>query len=117
MTDSKDELRARFDTARNQGNESSPDDSGDVSDVDDSGNVDYPDDEYDWGDKYNYPLYVPREFANELDQLYNQYDGKNKVEGGDGLEKHREFLFPIIKAAVEDLDLDKVVDWEVEDEP
>lgn len=115
MTDSKDELRARFNTARNQGDEESSGDSKNVSDVDNPGNTDDPDDEYDWGDKYNYPFYVPREFADELDQLYNQYDGKNKVEGGEGLEKHREFLFPIMKAAVEDLDLDEVVDWKVED--
>lgn len=115
MNDSKDELRARFDNARNQGNEGSSSDKGDSDNVGNSGNTENTGDGYDWGNKYNYPFYVPREFANELDKLYNQYDGKNKVEGGDGLEKHREFLFPIMKAAVEDLDLDEVVDWEVED--
>lgn len=58
---------------------------------------------------------MPREFAEELDSLYNWYDGMNKVEGGDGLEKHREFLFPVMKATIEDLDLEEVVDWEPEE--
>ena len=116
MTDSQDELRQRFNKTRNQDNEGS---SSDVDDSDNSGNtenVDNASNGYDWSDKYNYPFYVPREFADELDRLYNQYDGKNKVEGGDGLEKHREFLFPIMKRAVEDLDLDEVVDWEPENQ-
>ena len=121
MSDSKDELRQRFnqtrqedheDTTGNQGDAGNSDNSNDSSNVDNSGNTG---DGYDWRDKYNYPFYVPREFAGELDQIYNQYDAKNKLEGGDGLEKHREVLFPIVEAAVEELDLDEIIDWETED--
>lgn len=60
----------------------------------------------------NYPFYIPEDLREELDQLYNQYDGKNKVEGGDGIEKHREFLEPIMRAAIDELDLDDVVPYE-----
>ena len=113
MTDSQDELRQRFNDTRNEDDSESADNAGDSGNTE---NVDNGDNEYDWGDKYNYPFYVPREFAEELDQMYNQYDGKNKVEGGDGLEKHREFLFPIMKQAIKELDLDEVVDWETEND-
>ena len=115
MTGSKDELRQRFDNAREQEelNDTEEDETGNTDEVDNGDNTD---DSYDWSDKYNYPLYVPQEFADELDQLYNQYDGKNKIEGGDGLEKHREFLFPMMKAAIEELDMDEVVDWQPDSE-
>lgn len=62
----------------------------------------------------NYPCYLPADLRDELDSLYNQYDGKNKIEGGDGIEKHREFLEPILRAAVDELDLDDVVPYEQE---
>lgn len=116
MSNSKDELRERFDSVREEG------DSDDAGNTADSSNADAADDAgdsgdgYDWGEKYNYPFYVPREFGEELDALYNRYDGKNKIEGGEGLEKHREFLFPIMRTAVEELDLDEVIEWEPGDE-
>ena len=123
MSDSKDELRRRFDTTRAQEEGASDEQGGettsDQSDSDDQGNPDDAGDtgdKYDWGNKYNYPFYTPREFAEQLDTLYNQYDGKNKVEGGDGLEKHREFLFPIMETAIEELNLDEVIEWETDEE-
>ena len=118
MSDSKDELRRRFDSTRTE-EEDSLDKQGTTPDPDESGDKDDPGNtghKYNWGDKYNYPFYTPREFAEQLDKLYNQYDGKNKVEGGEGLEKHREFLFPIMETAIEELDLDEVIEWEVDDE-
>jgi len=63
----------------------------------------------------NYPFYIPEDLRDELDRLYNQYDGKNKVEGGEGIEKHREFLEPIMRAAIADLELDDVVPYEPEE--
>lgn len=121
MSDSKDELRRRFDSTRAEEEDASDEqgitpDRGDPHDKSDSGNTGDTGHKYDWSDKYNYPFYTPREFAEQLDQLYNQYDGKNKVEGGEGLEKHREFLFPIMEAAIEELDLDEVIEWEVDEE-
>lgn len=118
MNDSRDELRRRFDSTRGgeddaPANQGATPDQPDTGDVDDSG---YTDNAYNWSDKYNYPFYMPREFAEQLDKLYNQYDGKNKVEGGDGLEKHREFLFPIMETAIEELDLDEVIEWEANKE-
>jgi len=112
MSDSQDELRKRFDSKREQ----RTDDTGNESNADNVGDRGNTGDGYDWGDKYNYPFYMPREFAEELDRLYNQYDGKNKVEGGEGLEKHREFLFPIMETAIEELDLDEVIEWGATDE-
>jgi hypothetical protein len=112
MSDSQDELRKRFDSKREQ----HTDDTGNESNADNVGDRGNTGDGYDWGDKYNYPFYMPREFAEELDRLYNQYDGKNKVEGGEGLEKHREFLFPIMETAIEELDLDEVIEWGATDE-
>ena len=117
MTDSRDELRQRFDSARSEGEVGSTGNQENSGYAGDTGNTDDIDEGYDWSDKYNYPFYVPREFAEELDGLYNQYDGKNKVEGGEGLEKHREFLFPIMQAAIEELDLDEVIEWEPEEQP
>lgn len=119
MSDSRDELRKRFDAKRSESAAESVEDPEEVDDQGDTGNTGDAEnvtDGYDWGDKYNYPFYVPREFAEELDALYNRYDGKNKIEGGDGLEKHREFLFPIMQAAIEELDLEEVVDWEPDDD-
>lgn len=119
MSNSKDELRRRFDTTRDEGNPEIPDteettpNQGETSEASNAGNTD---NGYDWGNKYNYPFYMPREFAEQLDTLYNQYDGKNKVEGGDGLEKHREFLFPIMETAIEEFDLDEVIEWEANEE-
>lgn len=63
-------------------------------------------------DVKNYPFYIPVDLREELDQLYNRYDGKNKVEGGEGIEKHREFLEPIMRAAIDDLELDDIVPYE-----
>jgi len=60
----------------------------------------------------NYPFYIPEDLREDLDKLYNQYDGKNKVEGGDGIEKHKEFLEPIMRAAIAELELDDVVPYE-----
>lgn len=122
MTDSRDELRARFDSTRNEQNTGSVDDQGnasnqgEVEELGNTGDAGDNNDGYDWGDKYNYPFYMPREFANKLDKLYNQYDGKNKVAGGDGLEKHREFLFPIMETAIEELDLERIIEWETDEE-
>jgi hypothetical protein len=118
MSDSKDELRRRFDSTRTEeenasGEQGPTPDQDDLGDTGDSGD---PDHRYDWSNKYNYPFYTPREFAEQLDKLYNRYDGKNKVEGGDGLEKHREFLFPIMETAIEELDLDEVIEWQVDEE-
>jgi hypothetical protein len=149
MTDSKDELRARFNQTReepdstaespeNTGNPTTTDEARDPGETEntentedrettsDTGNTENngdPDDTeavgktgdtYDWSEKYNYPFYMPPKFADELDHQYNQYDAKNKLEGGDGLEKHREFLFPIMQAAINELELDEVVDWQVD---
>ena len=111
MSDSQDELRKRFDSKREQRTDDTDNESN-ADNVGDGGNTG---DGYDWGDKYNYPFYMPRGFAEELDRLYNQYDGKNKVEGGEGLEKHREFLFPIMETAIEELDLAEMIEWEAAD--
>lgn len=145
MSDGKDELRQRFNQARddddtppagdtsgrkpaeevdnlgNIGNTEVAENTENTEDAGDTRSTPAADDRedattgYDWEDKYNYPLYVPREFGAELDRLYNQYDAKDKLDGGDGLEKHREFLFPIMQAAIEELELDEVLDWQVEE--
>lgn len=60
----------------------------------------------------NYPFYITTDLADELDSLYKQYDAKNKFEDGDGLQKHRDVLQPIMQAAIDELDLDSVIDWE-----
>lgn len=82
------------------------DDQGDTSDKDDS---------QDTGERKNvknYPFYIPEDLRSDLDDLYNQYDGKSKVKGGDGIEKHAEFLEPIMRNAIDELDLDEVVPFE-----
>lgn len=63
----------------------------------------------------NYPFYISEELRRQLDELYNEYDGKNKIDGGDGIEKHADFLEPIMRAAIEELDLDEIVSYEPED--
>lgn len=88
---------------QNTSDEGNQGDTGDTSDPQDTGER---------KDVKNYPFYIPKDLRDELDQLYNQYDGKNKVEGGDGIEKHAEFLEPIMRAAIDEFELDDVVPYE-----
>jgi hypothetical protein len=125
MTDPKDELGQRFDDRRpdsddTEENMSQPDNTGDSSVSDDSGVVDNSnntDDSSNTSDKpgpdpnpnstrnrRQVPMYLPDEQADSLNSLYEQLDGRSKVAGEGGIEKHADFMEALVDFAIENED-------------
>jgi hypothetical protein len=125
MTDPKDELGQRFDDRRpdsddTEENMSQPDNTGDSSVSDDSGVVDNSnntDDSSNTSDKpgpdpnpnstrnrRQVPMYLPDEKADSLNSLYEQLDGRSKVAGEGGIEKHADFMEALVDFAIENED-------------
>jgi len=46
-------------------------------------------------------MYLPDEKANRLNSLYEQLDGRSKVAGDGGIEKHADFMETLVDFAVE----------------
>lgn len=112
MTDPKDELGARFDERRasTDGDEetdqpSNVDDtsvSNDTGNASDSGSKPGPDrDESATRHRQQVPMYLPDEKADELNKLYERLDGRSKVAGDGGIEKHADFMVTLVQFAVE----------------
>lgn len=125
MSDPKDELGQRFDDRRpdsddTEENMSQPDNTHDSSVSDDSG---IPDDSDNTGDSGNtsnkpgpdpnpnstrnrrqVPMYLPDEKADNLNSLYEQLDGRSKVAGEGGIEKHADFMEALVDFAIENED-------------
>lgn len=122
MSDPKDELGARFDDRRPDGdneeeNVSQPDDTHNSSGSDNSSDVN---NSNNTGDSNNtsrkpgpdpnpdstrnrrqVPMYLPDEKAESLNSLYEQLDGQSKVAGEGGIEKHADFMETLVDFAVE----------------
>jgi len=115
MTDPKDELGARFDerradTERDEGTDQSsdtdntgvPDDTGNTGNANDAGSKPGPDrDESATRHRRQVPMYLPDAKADELNKLYERLDGRSKVAGDGGIEKHADFMVALVDLAVE----------------
>lgn len=89
-----------------------PDDLDDAGDTENTSDTEATETTGDRKNVKNYPLYIPEDLREDLDSLYNRYDGMNKIEGGEGIEKHKEFLEPVLRAAIDELDLDEIVPYD-----
>lgn len=119
MSDPKDELGQRFDDRRpdNEGDSDSTDNTSDASNLNDSGNSDntsYPGSEGSSSKKpgpdpspdstrnrRQVPMYLPDGKADQLNSLYEQLDGRSKVAGQGGIEKHADFMEAVVALAIE----------------
>lgn len=50
------------------------------------------------------PMYLPDEKADSLNSLYEQLDGRSKVAGEGGIEKHADFMEALVDFAIENED-------------
>jgi len=119
MSDPKDELGQRFDDRRpdsddTEENMSQPDNTRDSSVSDDSGISDNSNNTGNANNKpgpdpnpnstrnrRQVPMYLPDEKADSLNSLYEQLDGRSKVAGEGGIEKHADFMEALVDFAIE----------------
>ncbi|WP_257301165.1 hypothetical protein [Haloarchaeobius sp. FL176] len=122
MSDPKDELGQRFDDRRPDGNDkegdmSQSDNTRNSSVSDDSSSSDNPNNTSDVSDtsdkpgpdpnpnstrnRRQVPMYLPDEKADNLNSLYEQLDGRSKVAGEGGIEKHADFMETLVDFAIE----------------
>jgi hypothetical protein len=112
MTDPKDELGARFDERRADTKKdeetAEPSDTNNTSDSHNTGNAGDasskpgPDrDESATRHRRQVPMYLPDAKANEFDKLYERLDGRSKVAGEGGIEKHADFMMTLVEFAIE----------------
>jgi len=119
MSDPKDELGQRFDDRRpdsddTEENMSQPDNTRDSSVSDDSGISDNSNNTGNTNNKpgpdpnpnstrnrRQVPMYLPDEKADSLNSLYEQLDGRSKVAGEGGIEKHADFMEALVDFAIE----------------
>lgn len=113
MSDPKDELGARFDDRQpdsdnEEENVNQPDNAydssvtGDSSDSDNTGCKPGPDPNPDsTRNRRQVPMYLPDEKAESLNSLYEQLDGRSKVAGEGGIEKHADFMEALVDFAIE----------------
>jgi len=115
MTDPKDELGARFDERRADtdsdeetdqadsiDNTSVTDNTSNTGNTKDTGNKPGPDrDESATRHRRQVPMYLPDAKADELNKLYERLDGRSKVAGDGGIEKHADFMVTLVEFAVE----------------
>lgn len=113
MTDPKDELGARFDDRRPDKKEKSKDteaednmsNTGDTGSADNTGNKPGPDPtENATRNRRQVPMYLPEEKADTLNTLYEKLDGRSKVAGEGGIEKHADFMETLVDFAAENED-------------
>lgn len=112
MTDPKDELGARFDERRADTEEDEgtdqPSDAGNPGVTDNTGDTGNTSskpgpnrDDSATRHRRQVPMYLPDEKADELNKLYERLDGRSKVEGDGGIEKHADFMVTLVDLAVE----------------
>ena len=122
MSDPKDELGQRFDDRRPDGNDkegdmSQSDNTRNSSVSDDSSSSDNPNNTSDVNNtsdkpgpdpnpnstrnRRQVPMYLPDEKADNLNSLYEQLDGRSKVAGEGGIEKHADFMETLVDFAIE----------------
>ncbi|WP_435159792.1 hypothetical protein [Haladaptatus sp. DFWS20] len=95
-----------------------------VQDADDTGHTDGADDTENAGHTGNtghtkntdstrnrtqYVMYLPDDLQEELNNLYDQYNGQSLINGNGGIEKHKDFLEGLVRAGLENDDLDEYI--------
>lgn len=50
------------------------------------------------------PMYLPDEMANQLDSLYELLDGRSKIAGNGGIEKHADFMEAAVTLVIDSED-------------
>lgn len=122
MSDPKDELGQRFDDRRpdsddTEENMSQTDDTRNSSVSDDSSVTDNSNNTSNSSNTSNkpgpdpnpnstrnrrqVPMYLPEEKADSLNSLYEQLDGRSKVAGEGGIEKHADFMEVLVDFVIE----------------
>jgi hypothetical protein len=127
MSDPKDELGARFNERRadadqdEETNETSdteksggpnntnntnktndPDSIGSTDNTNNTDNTPGPDrDETATRHRRQVPMYLPDEKADKINTLYERLDGRSKIAGDGGIEKHADFMEALVDFAVE----------------
>jgi len=116
MSDPKDELGARFNErkANNTDDSNNSSVSGDTDDTDNVGNADNsnntgskpgPDPSPNsTRNRRQVPMYLPESKADQLNSLYERLDGKSKIAGEGGIEKHADFMESLVEFVVENED-------------
>lgn len=118
MTDPKDELKSRFDERRPDKNTGSEDEDNtqNMNNTSDADNTGYtgemsstskpgPDrDENATRHRKQVPMYLAEDTAQQFNQLYEQLDGRSKVAGEGGIEKHADFMEAVVAFAIENED-------------
>lgn len=123
--DPKDELRARFEDHRTP---SETDDAADTDNMSDSSNTHntgstgstdktestgtQPGPERDPDSTRNrkqVAFYLSEETRERLSERYDEYDALSKLAGEGGIEKHKDFLEPVVRAGLESDQLDDLV--------
>lgn len=125
MSDPKDELGQRFDDRRpdsddkeenmsqsnNTRNSSVSDDSNVEDNSNNTGNSSNTSDKpgpdpnpNSTRNRRQVPMYLPDEKADSLNSLYEQLDGRSKVAGEGGIEKHADFMEALVDFAIENED-------------
>lgn len=87
-------------------------DTGHTPDSDDQGDTPQADSIGDEGTTRNrsqYVFYLPQNLQEELDRLYDQYNGQSLIEGEGGIEKHKDFLEGLVRAGLNNPDLDDYI--------
>ena len=56
-----------------------------------------------------YVMYLPDDLQEELNNLYDQYNGQSLINGNGGIEKHKDFLEGLVRAGLENDDLDEYI--------
>lgn len=103
MTDPQDELGARFDERRPDNDNTGDSDS--IDNTNNSGNTGSkpgpdPDDDA-TRNRRQVPMYLPDEKAESLNSLYERLDGRSKVAGDGGIEKHADFMEAVADLAID----------------
>lgn len=122
MTDPKDELKSRFDERRPDRNNTDSEDEDNTQHMDDTSNTDNTDntgytgevsstskpgpdrDENATRHRKQVPMYLPDGKAEQFNELYEQLDGRSKVSGEGGIEKHADFMEAVVAFAIENED-------------
>jgi len=109
MSDPQDELASRFEErAPDSDNTDDTDNSDDVNNTNNANNTSSkpgpdPDDDATRNRK-QVPMYLSEERADLINGLYERLDGRSKVAGDGGIEKHRDFMSAVVDLAVENED-------------
>ncbi|GAB7009521.1 hypothetical protein [Halorubrum trueperi] len=112
MTDPKDELKSRFDERRPDRDNTDSEEEDNTKYTDNTDDTGYtnkasstskpgPDrDENATRHRKQVPMYLADDTAQQFNQLYEQLDGRSKVAGKGGIEKHADFMEAVVALAI-----------------